>query len=197
MAKTIDARGLACPQPVILTRKGLEGNAQVVTIVDNETTQQNVARMAEKAGYRVQVEKRADGIYLNIAKGDSPMPETAAACATVPATGPLVLTIPSEFMGRGDEELGHVLIRAFLYTLGETQPSPDTIIFLNSGVKLTIEGSPALEDLRNLHDRGIEMLVCGTCLAHYGIKDKIAVGEVSNMYVIAEKLLQAGKVVSL
>jgi selenium metabolism protein YedF len=197
MAKTIDARGLACPQPVLLTRKGLADNDQIIAIVDNETAQQNVARFAEKAGCQVQVEKRTDGIYLNITKGIAPLPEASAACANTPTTGPLVLTIPGEFMGRGDDELGHVLIRAFFHTLGETQPSPETIIFFNSGVKLTIEGSPVLEDLRDLHDKGIQILVCGTCLGHYGIKDKVAVGEVSNMYVIAETLLQAGKVVGL
>jgi selenium metabolism protein YedF len=197
MIKTIDARGLACPQPVLLTRKGLAESAQVIAIVDNETAQQNVARMAEKSGCQVQVEKLADGIYLNITKGNAPLPEASATCATAPTAGPLVLIIPSEFMGRGDDELGHILIRAFFHTLGETQPSPETVIFLNSGVKLAIEGSPILEDLRDLHVKGIQILACGTCLGHYGIKDKVAVGEVSNMYVIAETLLRAGKVVSL
>jgi selenium metabolism protein YedF len=197
MFKTIDTRGLACPQPVILTRKGLAECNLVTTIVDNETAQQNVARMAEKAGCQVEIEKREDGIYLNITKGSSPLPEASATHATAPTAGPLVLTIQSEFMGRGDDELGHVLIRAFFHTLGEVQPSPDMVIFLNGGVKLTVEGSPVLEDLRSLHERGIQILVCGTCLGHYEIKDKIAVGEVSNMYAIAEALLQAGKVVSL
>ncbi len=197
MTKTIDARGLACPQPVLLTRKGLAESNQVLTIVDNETAQQNVSRMAEKAGCQVQVEKREDGIYLNLTKLDSPQTESPGPCANAAASGPLVLTIPSEFMGRGDEELGYILIRAFFHTLGETQPSPEIIVFFNSGVKLTIEGSPVLEDLRSLSDKGIQILVCGTCLNHYEIKDKVAVGEVSNMYAIAEALLQAGKVISL
>ncbi len=193
----IDARGLACPQPVLLTRKGLSESGQVTTVVDNETAQQNVARMAEKAGCQVQIEKHEDGIYLNITRGESPLPEASATAATAPASGPLVLTVPSEFMGRGDEDLGHVLIRAFFHTLGEVQPLPETIVFLNSGVKLTVEGSPALEDLRGLESGGIQILVCGTCLGHYGIKEKVVVGEVSNMYAIAETLLQAGRVVSL
>lgn len=197
MIKTIDARGLACPQPVLLTRKGLAENNRVLTIVDNEIAQQNVTRMAEKAGCQVQVEKREDGIYLNLTKTDSTQAESPASCANAAVSGPLVLTIPSEYMGRGDEELGNILIRAFFHTLGETQPSPEIIVFFNSGVKLTIEGSPVLEDLRALSDKGIQILVCGTCLNHYEIKDKVAVGEVSNMYSIAEVLLQAGKVVSL
>ncbi len=197
MSKTIDARGLACPQPVLLARKGLAENQCIVVIVDNETSRQNVARMAEKSGCKVEVEKHEDGIYMTVKKGESPLPEVSEIPATAPASGPLVLTVPSEFMGRGDDELGHVLIRMLLHTLGEATLLPDTIIFLNSGVKLTAEGSPALEDLHSLQNRGTQILVCGTCLGHYGIKDKVAVGEVSNMYAIAEALLQAGKVVSL
>lgn len=196
MSKIIDARGLSCPQPVLLTRKGLQENEQITTIVDSETAQQNVARMAEKAGCRVQMEKRDDGIYLNIVRG-IPLPDATTVGSCTPAAGPLVLTVSSEFMGRGDEMLGNILMRAFFHTLGEVQPSPDTIIFLNSGVKLTVAGSPILEDLQALADRGIQMLVCGTCLGHYELKDKVAVGEVSNMYSIAEVLLAAGKNVSL
>jgi selenium metabolism protein YedF len=89
------------------------------------------------------------------------------------------------------------LVRAFFHTLGEVQPLPDTIIFLNSGVKLVVTGSPVLDDLRALRDQGISILACGTCLGHYGIKDQVATGEISNMYSIAEALLGAGKVVSL
>ncbi|GAB4539232.1 MAG: hypothetical protein Kow0063_27870 [Anaerolineae bacterium] len=110
----------------------------------------------------------------------------------------LVLTVPSQFMGRGDsKELGSILIRNFFHTLGEVEPRPDTIIFFNSGVKLVVEGSQVLEDLQALARRGIHLLACGTCLGHYGLKEKVAIGEVSNMYTIAETLLGAEKVVSL
>jgi selenium metabolism protein YedF len=114
-----------------------------------------------------------------------------------PTGRPLVLVVPGESMGRGDDALGHILIRSFFHTLGEVKPSPDTIIFFNSGVKLVAEGSPILEDLQNLGGRGIEILACGTCLNHYNLKDRVAVGEVSNMYTIAEIMLDAGKVVKL
>jgi selenium metabolism protein YedF len=197
MPKIIDARGLACPQPVILARKGLIDSSRITAIVDNETAQQNVTRMAVKAGCSVQAEKRADGIYLEIDRGDAPFAEAEIAPAAAPAAGPLVLAIPSEFMGRGDEQLGNILIRAFFHTLGEVQPSPDTIVFFNSGVKLAIEGSPVLEDLQALASKGKQILICGTCLGHYELKDKVAIGEVSNMYTIAEILLRAGKVISL
>jgi selenium metabolism protein YedF len=198
MPKTVDARGLACPQPVILTRAALQEADAVLAIVDNETARQNVTRMAEKAGYVVQAETRDDGIYLHIGRpSEAAAPAPAAAPASAPAAGPLVLVIPSETMGRGDDELGGILIRGFFHAVGQVAPQPDTIIFFNSGVKLVVEGSPVLEDLRALADQGVELLACGTCLGHYGLKEKVAVGVVSNMYTIAETLLRAGKVVHL
>jgi len=169
----------------------------VTTIVDNETAQQNVARMAEKSGATVEVEEKADGFYLYITMTDAPEAQKVEQSASTPAGGPLVLVIPDEFMGRGDAELGNILIRGFFHTLGEVTPLPDTIIFFNSGVKLTVEGAPVLDDLKSLAEKGVEILACGTCLGHYELKDQIAVGEISNMYTIAETLLQAGKAVSL
>jgi selenium metabolism protein YedF len=153
--------------------------------------------MAEKIGCSVESEVREDGIYLHVSRTGEPETTQAPHAAATPGTGPLVLTIPSQYMGRGDEELGHVLIRAFFHTLGEVTPLPDTVIFLNSGVKLVVEDSPVLEDIQSLRERGIEILACGTCLGHYGLKEKVAVGEVSNMYTIAETMLGAGKAISL
>ncbi len=196
MSELVDARGLACPQPVILTRNGMQENVSVTTIVDSETSRENVRRMAEKAGATVRVEHKEDGIYLHISGGRAPQEETVA-CEPVPAGGPLVLVIPSQFMGRGDDELGHILIRGFFHTLGEVAPLPDTIVFFNSGVKLVVTGSEVLSDIKSLVEKGVEILVCGTCLGHYELKEQIAVGQVSNMYTIAETMLGAGKVINL
>jgi selenium metabolism protein YedF len=166
--------------------------------VDDDTPQRNVTRMAEKSGYTVHAEVREDGIYLYIG-GEDTLPQAGASLASsAPAAGPLVLVVPSEFMGRGEhDELGTVLIRAFFHTLGEVEPLPEAIVFFNSGVKLVVEGSPVLEDLQALSDQGIEILACGTCLGYYELKEKLAVGEISNMYTIAETMLGAGKVVRL
>lgn len=109
----------------------------------------------------------------------------------------LVLLVPSETMGRGDDGLGQILIRSFCHVLTEITPRPDTIIFLNSGVKLVIGASPVLEDLQGLATQGVEILACGTCLGHYDLKEQAAVGEVSNMYAIAETLLRAARVITL
>jgi len=197
MPKTIDARGLACPQPVILTRAALQESDAVLAVVDSETARQNVTRMAEDAGCSVEAEVRADGIYLDIRK-TSAAPETIlTAGVAAPAGGPTVLTIVSDTLGGGDDELGQLLIRGFFHALGEVTPTPNTIVFFNSGVKLVVESSPVLEVLQALCGQGIEILACGTCLGYFGLKDKVAVGQVSNMYAIAETLLRAGKVINL
>lgn len=113
------------------------------------------------------------------------------------AAGPIVVAISSDRMGRGDEELGGVLIRSFLNALSEVSPAPDTLIFFNNGVKLAVRGSPVLEELGRLEGRGVRILLCGTCLGHFELKDEVAVGEISNMYAISETMLGAANVVNL
>jgi len=113
------------------------------------------------------------------------------------AASPVVVAVSSDRMGRGDEQLGEVLLRSFLHTLGEVSRPPDTLIFFNNGVKLAAEGSPVLEDLGRLEDRGVKILLCGTCLGHFELKDKVAAGEISNMRAITETMLGAAKVVNL
>lgn len=198
MAKVVDCRGLACPQPVIQTKKAMAEAGQVTTIVDNDAAMMNVSRMAEKAGYSVEAETKDNGIYLHVSKTGPAREDTPVPAPVMESpVGPTVVLIPCDSMGRGDDELGSILIRSFLHTLNEVEPLPDTMIFLNAGVKLTVEGSPAVEDLQALEGRGVNILACGTCLGHFRLKEKIAVGEISNMYTIAEMLLGAGKVVAL
>jgi len=186
---------MSCPQPVVLTKKAIAEADEVTTIVDNETAMHNVSRIAEKSGFRVEVEEREGDFYLHLTK-EALAAEEAVRVATAPA-GPTVVFIPAYAIGRGPEELQEILIRAFLHTLNEVEPLPDAIIFINTGVKLTVEGSPAIEDLKALEEKGVEILICGTCLDYFGLKDKVILGTVSNMYTIAETLLRAGKVVSL
>jgi len=193
ITKTVDARGLACPQPVVLTKKALQGADKVVTIVDNSAARENVSRLAKKEGCKVEIEEKSEGTFLQLTK-------TRAKQATLPPapnTGPTVVVMSADNMGRGSEELGRLLVRTFLHTLNEVEPRPDKMIFFNSGVKLTAEGSPVIEDLQTFRDSGIEILVCGTCLEYYELKNKVAVGEISNMYTIAETLLTAGRTVTI
>ena len=196
MSRVIDARGLACPQPVLLTKKALAEENRVTTIVDGETAQQNVTRMAEKQGCLVRVEEREDGIYLNITREGEPAPEAAVMPDAPPPAGPLVVSVASEFMGRGDDVLGNILIRAFFHTLGGWSRSPMSWYFTTGG-QARRGGSPVLERPAGARASRDAAPDCGTCLGHYELKDKVAVGEVSNMYSIAETLLGAGKVVSV
>lgn len=115
-----------------------------------------------------------------------------------PGSARPVLLVPADTFGRGEHpELGQLLCRNFFHALTEARPLPALVILLNSGAKLAVEGSPVLEDLRCLQDLGVRLLVCGTCLNHYGLKDRLAAGEISNMYEIAEALLAAPRIVTL
>jgi selenium metabolism protein YedF len=199
MSTTVDARGLACPQPVIRTRKAMEAEDAVTTLVSSESSMENVRRMAQKAGWQVQVSQEGDEYRLELARVSAP-PEAGPVPAVGKAevlAGPLVLVVSADVMGRGAEELGGILMRSFFHTLGEIAPQPETIILFNTGARLACEGSPVLEDLCALAAEGIEILVCGTCLNYLELGQKLAAGQVSNMYDIAEKMLGAGKVVTL
>ncbi|MGD8464180.1 MAG: sulfurtransferase-like selenium metabolism protein YedF [Anaerolineae bacterium] len=198
MTTTVDARGLACPQPVIETRKAMQATDHIVTLVDSETSVTNVSRMAEKAGWQVSTTASGDEFHIEMTKGDrTPAPDMQLVGQAAAVSGPLVLVVQSDKMGRGEDPLGDILIRGFFHTLGEVEPIPQTVIFFNTGVKLACEGSPILEDLESLEDLGVQMLVCGTCLNYFEVTDQLAAGQVSNMYDIAETILGAGKVVNL
>ncbi|MFC1717407.1 sulfurtransferase-like selenium metabolism protein YedF [Candidatus Poribacteria bacterium] len=199
MSKVLDARGWECPQPVIETRKALQSENILTVIVDNRAARENVSRLASKSGYQTRVEEKDDGVYIHIERdGEAPVQEETELEPHVQAvSGRLVLVIASDAIGSGNDELGKILMRAFMPTFLEVEPLPDTIIFMNGGVKLTVSDSPVLEDLQALAGEGVEILVCGTCLNYFDLTDKIAVGEISNAYTIAETLLRAGNTVRL
>ncbi len=197
MPKVVDCRGLSCPQPVIETKQALEKSKRVTIICDNSAARDNVARFGQSQGGSVTIDEKKDGIYITIEKGKLGKPRTKAQSSKIPAHGPRVVVIPSDQMGRGEEELGHILIRSFLHALTEVSGRPDTMIFFNTGVKLTVKGSEVLADLQTLEKNGVEILICGTCLDYFDLKDKIAVGQVSNMYAIAETMLAAGHLVTV
>jgi selenium metabolism protein YedF len=199
MDKILDARGWACPKPVIETRKALQSVKSLTVIVDNKAARENVSRLAVKLGLQAQVEEKDNGTYIHIEQGTAQaIQETIKedefeSCEK----GNIVLVITSDTVGRGSDELGGILMRAIMHTLLEVKPQPNIIVLMNNGVKLAVTGSPVVEDLQELVDSGIEILVCGTCLNYFGLTDSIAVGEISNAYTIAETMLRAGKVVNL
>lgn len=202
MKNVVDARGLACPQPVVLTLKAISTANEVTTIVDNRAAVENVTRLAQSKGCSVQTNEKEDGIYLTItgsgASSQTTVTEHVVVCSTAPASaGPLVLVVPSDCFGRGPAELGEQLMGALFNALLEVSPKPQKIIFLNSGVKLMIEGSHALDEVQALEEQGVEVLTCGTCLDYFGLREKLATGKVSNMYEIATALMEAGRIVQL
>ena len=195
MNLTVDALGDKCPVPVVKAKKALatmdEGTLEV--LVDNETSVTNLTSFAKSQSCEVSSEQLAAKKYsVKIVKTEA---SKAAEPQGTAGVGPRVVVVPSPVMGHGDDELGNVLIKAFIFALTQQDDLPDCILFYNGGVKLTCEGSPVLDDLNKLACAGVEIFSCGTCLKHYDIEDKLAVGEVTNMYVIVEKQLQAGVVV--
>ena len=108
-----------------------------------------------------------------------------------------VILIGRDRMGGGSDELGRILINSYLYSLTETQPRPDQLIFVNSGVKLACSGSKSLENIKKLEELGVEVLSCGTCLDFFELKEDLQVGGVTNMYTIVEALNGAGKTIVL
>jgi selenium metabolism protein YedF len=206
--KVIDAKGLPCPKPVILTKKAMNegGFDSLEVIIDNEAAFENVARYIEYADCEIENKFEKNGIFHVLAKVKNKIkskapeiPEELAVCAIADNNkGNLSknIFISSDKIGHGKDDLGALLMRGFIYTLTEVENQPKRIIMMNSGVLLALEGSSSLENLQKLAQNGIEILVCGTCLEFYGLKDKLEVGKVSNMYEITEALLD-GQTVSV
>jgi len=196
---TVDCRGMFCPQPVLETKKALEksGPEGVLVLVDNPGSKENVRRFGESQGYQVDITEEKGAFALRLQKSGAakkePMPEEKKATGETD----LVVFIESDSIGRGSEELGRILMRSFLHTLVEAEFKPARIIMVNSGVKLTCEGSEVLEDLHQLSRQGTDILSCGTCLDYFGLKTKLQVGRISNMYEILSSLAQAGKVLKM
>jgi selenium metabolism protein YedF len=195
MEKVINAKGLTCPQPVILTKDALSTQDRITVIVDNEPALQNIRRLATKMGCRIQAEKKEDGTFhIRISRPESR--GEAAKPAPAAVEGPLVIAVASDRMGRGNDELGDVLIRSFIHTVRALEPLPDTMIFYNTGVKLTVRDSAVLDDLKELEAAGVSILICGTCLNYFGLSDRIGAGVISNMYDIASTMAAAGRLIT-
>lgn len=207
----VDARGQACPKPVIMTKKELDSikSGVVTTIVDNEVAKDNVSKLAMSYGYSFIIDKGKDNeYYIHITKGGlegnislaktEAKAESKEAAICIPDTfKDLTIAIGSDRMGNGEEKLGKILMKSFIYTVRETTPLPAIMVFYNSGVYLTCEGSEVLEDLKALKDEGVEIISCGTCLDYYNLKDKLQVGEIGNMYTIYEKMRNANNTITL
>lgn len=199
----IDARGQACPLPVVRAKKALAamGEGTLEVLVDNETAVHNLEALGKTLKVEASGEERGASTFaVTFAKGAASVAAAAAQAAACPAvqatpTGGVVAVIPSEFMGSGDDELGAVLMKGFVFALTQLEELPETVLMYNGGVKLACAGSSSLDDLRALAEAGVEVMSCGTCLNHYGLAEQLEVGEATNMYVIVEKQANARGIV--
>lgn len=199
----VNAMGDPCPIPVVKTKNAireLQGQAgSVEVLVDNEIAVQNLTKMAGQKGYGVHAKKleaQKFQVTLEISGENETSPflpreEEASACIPDTRAKNTVLVISSPSMGEGDPKLGAILMKSYFYALTQQDTFPETILFYNGGVRFTCEESPTLEDLKFLEAQGAEILSCGTCLDFYGLTEKLKVGGITNMYVIAEKMQQA------
>ncbi|HAA38441.1 MAG TPA: sulfurtransferase-like selenium metabolism protein YedF [Firmicutes bacterium] len=181
----LDCRGLACPQPVVETKKKLsELSAGTLTVlVDNETAKNNLLKLANSLGLTAASKKEADDYSVTIMK-------EAEASSAAAAAGKVIL-VAGETLGHGSDELGTILMKSFFYALAESTQLPQAIYFLNGGVKLACTGSPVLESLCKLQSLGVEIYACGLCLDFFQLTAQLAVGEVTNMYAIVEQITAA------
>jgi len=193
--KEIDCRGLACPAPVTTTKKAIDefNGAPFQILLDNGAARENVLRFCSSKGYSV-IETIGENSTSLIISGKL---QTQANDNLVNNRFSSVILIASDRMGNGSDELGRLLLKNFIITLLEIKNKPAKIIFVNSGVLLTSEGSELLEPLCKLAVAGVEILSCGICLEYYGIREKLSAGIVTNMYTIAESMLFSGNAVRL
>jgi selenium metabolism protein YedF len=199
MVTEIDCRKQTCPQPVVNTKKALEQSTDnnLVVVVDNVVSRDNVRRFVQSQGHKVDIEDRGGGLYYMHITRNPEAGKKPAGTANVPTTGGVVVFITTDQLGVGNEQLGGILMKAFLNTLHDSEPKPEKILFINNGVRLTTEGSDVLDSLAALTADGVQIMSCGTCLNYYGILDKLKFGIAGNMYDIVNSLLEAGKVIKI
>lgn len=189
----VNAIGDSCPIPVVKAKKAMQelnGAGKIEVLVDNEVAVQNVSKMAASVGATVssmQVSEKKYCITIEVSNQN-------CACE-VCEEETVVVVFDSDRMGSGNDELGKVLIKGFIFAITQLDKLPKTMLFYNGGATLTAEGSDSLEDLKALEAQGVEILTCGTCLNYYGLTEKLQVGTVTNMYAIVEKMTQADKII--
>lgn len=202
MKHVVDARGLACPLPVVNTKEEMgrmQPGETVEVLVDNEIAVQNLEKFARVRHHGIESGKIGEREYrVRITKGgagESRIQEAPAALACGAEGGGTLVVLSSRAMGQGEEELGCALMKAFVFALTKQERPPETVLLYNSGAFLSCEGSDSVQDLRALEAQGTQVLTCGTCLNYYNLTEKLAVGGVTNMYDIVEKMEKASKII--
>lgn len=206
--KEIDARGLACPQPVILAKNAVKElmAGTIKILVDNDTARENLKKFALNNNLKVTVEGKEGNYQIFLTKdaevksfveGGISMNDVFEEECTVPASKETVIVIKSDRFGGGADDLGTLLMKSYTFALSESEPLPKALLLLNGGVKIACEGSEMIENLKKISEGGTEIYCCGTCLDFFGLKEKQLVGTVGNMYMFIEKMNEAGKVITI
>lgn len=203
MSVKIECQGLPCPQPVIKCKNAIESdNPEVIqAVVDNEAAKENVSRFIASKGYTVTISQQGSLFTVTGNKSVTDTPVECEECAIMSdedlsgISSKTLVFIDSEYLGKGDDELGSKLMFNFISTLPELGETLWRIIIVNSGVKLATEGNPCLEKLRELEESGVSILVCGTCLDHFNLLEKKQAGQTTNMLDVVTSLQLASKVI--
>lgn len=207
--QVVDARGLACPLPVVNAKKAAEEmktGGTLTVLVDNEIAVQNLQKFAKQKGFEAQGSKKAEKEFevvmqipeqtagTKAAEPEEAEPEEVT-CAPNTCKKGMVVVLSGNTMGTGEEKLGKALMKAFVFAVTKQDVLPETILCYNTGAYLTCEGADTLEDMKTLEAEGVKILTCGTCLDFYGIKETLAAGSVTNMYEIVEIMENAKTIV--
>ena len=198
MSPIIDARGKACPTPVIMAKKAISaGESTFTVLVDNTTAVENLKRLAENQGFDAAVTEQGGAFHLAFVRTGCPACEEAVNSPLPAPGGDWAVFVGRDIIGDGDRELGTNLMRMFFYTLSQGEDKPGAVLFMNAGVKLPTLDEQIVEHLKALEASGVEVQGCGTCLNFYGLTDQLKAGTVSNMYDIVSRMQRAAKVLSL
>lgn len=198
---TLDMRGKPCPIPMVETKKviqSLQGKKEVIEIiVDNQIACENLEKMARGYHYAYEYKQIQEGCYQMLMNINDAVVEEQETSKPIKKENTTVIAFGSDAMGRGEEKLGKILIKGFIYALTEDKIIPDYLLFFNRGVFLTIDDANTKEDLKKLAALGCEIYICGTCVDFYQLKEQIHMHKVTNMYEIVEILNKADKVITI
>ncbi len=203
MSKKLDARGLTCPAPVLLVKDLVEKEKpiELTVMVDNAASSENVSRFLTTRNFLVTEDRQNGEFHLHArynGDGEQPVRETLPESPSDITIRPKILVlVTSAQFGRGDDHLGDKLMVNYLKTLKEMGDDLWQLIFINSGVKLTIDSSPVLGELQEYEKNGVIILACGTCLEHFQLTAFKKVGATTNMLDIVTAMQLADKVLTI
>jgi len=196
----IDVRGLPCPEPLLKVKQFIDKNESKAfeILLDTKSSYENLSRFLNKSGVKYK-EKKDNGCFVFSVSGETSdilhKSEFVGAESISARYLTVTVILSSDVIGNGNDELGRVLMHAFLKTLPEIKPTVNTLIFMNSGVKLLCGDSEFLKALENLESKGIKLLACGMCLDFFNLKDELKIGNITNMYEICEISANSDKLI--